>query len=279
MKALSQWVEQLKSQADQWLDRFLNFLPELLGSLLILLAGILLARLLKTLCAGSAEGINRLLEKIFRGGLLARFRLSPSFISLFSKIIYWLTILFFATLATQQLGIKTFSLWLNRVVAYVPTLFAGALVILVGILLSTLARDLSASALDSARVQKSRLFATLVQAAVLITAIVIGLDQMAVDITFLVVLVSILLGTVLGGFVAAVAIGARDLVGNLIGSHNQQKRYPPGQMIRVGNFQGTVLEWTSTAVILSTEEGRLTIPAKMFQAEPALIYMQDAKDE
>ena len=279
MQALSQWVDQLKTQADQWLDRFLSFIPELLAALLIVLAGVLLGRLLQTLCAKSAEGVNRLLEKIFHGGLLARFRLSPSFIKLFSNIIFWLTVLFFATLATQQLGIKTFSIWLNRVVAYVPTLFAGALVILVGILLSTLARDLSISALVSARVQKSRLFATLVQAVVLITAVVIGLDQMAVDITFLVVLVSILLGTVLGGFVMAVAIGARDLVGNLIGSHNQQKRYPPGQVIRIGNFEGTVLEWTSTSVILSTEQGRLTVPAKLFQTEPALICMQDAKDE
>lgn len=83
----------------------------------------------------------------------------------------------------------------------------------------------------------------------------------------------------MGGFVAAVAIGARDLVGNLIGSHNQQKRYPPGQKIRVGTIEGMVLEWTSTSVILSTEEGRMTVPAKMFQTEPALLYMQDEKDE
>ncbi len=279
MKALSQWAEHLKTQASQWLDRFLNFLPDLLGSLVIVLIGILVARLLKSFCVGSARGINRILERIFRGGMLARFRLSPAFIRLFSKIVYWLTVLFFASLATQLLGMTAFSQWLNRVAAYAPTLFAGGLVILVGILLSTLARDLTASALESANIQKSRLIASFAQGAVLVTAVVIGLDQMAVDITFLMILVSILLGTVMGGFVAAVALGARDLVGNLIGSHNQQKKYPPGQKIRVSGIGGVVLEWSSTSVILSTDEGRMTVPAKMFQTEPALLFMQDGKDE
>ena len=279
MKDLSLWVEQLKKQAGPWLDRFLDFLPDLLGSLVIVLIGILVARLLKTLLMGSARGMNRLLERVFRGGLLARFRLSPAFIRLFSKIVYWLTVLFFVSLATQQLGMTAFSQWLNRVATYAPTLFAGGLVILVGILLSTLARDLTASALESAHIQKSRLLASFAQGTVLVTAIVIGLDQMAVDITFLMILVSILLAAVMGGFVVAVAIGARDLVSNLIGSHNQQKRYPPGQKIRIGAIEGMVLEWTSTSVILSTEEGRMTLPAKMFQVEPALLYMQDTHDE
>ncbi|QPJ64145.1 MAG: mechanosensitive ion channel [Candidatus Nitrohelix vancouverensis] len=279
MDALSPWIDQLKVQASQWLDLFLNFAPDLLGSLLIVLAGVLVARLLKSFCLSFTMGVNVLLARIFRGGILARFRLSPTFINLFSKIVFWLTILFFASLATQMLGMTAFSIWLNRLAAYVPTLFAGGLVILVGILVSTLARDLVASALDSSQIQNSRLFAAFAQGAVLITAVVIGLDQMSMDITFLVVIVSVLMGTILGGFVAAVALGARDLVSNLIGSHEQQKRYPLGQRIRIGDTEGTVLEWTPTSVVLSTEEGRVTVPARLFQSQPTLLYIKDVGNE
>ena len=279
MDRIISFLKELPKIPGQWLDQLNAYLPNLFGSALLMLFGWAIASLLKSLSVRMTGILNRIFSRLFSKGSLAKFRLSEPLIALFSKIIFWSTILVFAIISTQILGLTAFSVWFNRLVSYFPSLVAGGLIILAGILFSSLGRDLAVSAAASAPLSQRKILGGVVQGVILFTAVIIGLDQIGIEVNFLITLLAITMGALLGSLALALGLGTKDLVSNLISGHHVQKFYKPGQKVRFGNAEGVILELTPVSIVLSTDEGRMTVPAKMFHAEPSLLIIPDMTDE
>ena len=248
-----------------------QYLPSVLGAVALLFAGWLVARVLRALTMRLArlldEAINRVLAR--RHG--TKPKIAPVSGELLGNIVFWLVILFFVTAATQVLGLTVFLGWLDRLVNYLPSLFAGALIVIAGFLLARLSRDLVVAAAPSS--PQRILLARMAQLAILATSIVIGADQVGIKINFLVIMATVVMSTVLGGGALALSLGARDYVANLIGAHYLRQAYRVGQRIRLAGYEGLILEITPTTVILETPQGRTTLPARLFQEQPSVALM------
>jgi len=57
------------------------------------------------------------------------------------------------------------------------------------------------------------------------------------------------------------------------------KVYKPGQNVVFGNVEGTILELTPTSMVLSTENGRMIVPAQMFHSQPSLLVIQEGGND
>ena len=277
MEHLTTWLDGLRASAANLLDTMVGYLPNLIGAVLLLLLGWMLARLVRAAAGRLGNAVNRLLGRLMRRGSLTRFRLSPRALKLIGNAAFWLVILFFITAATRVAQLDAFSSWLDRILAYLPTLLAGALIILAGYLVSALVRDLVAATLGSAGLAQNELFAAVAQGATFLTAVVIGIDQIGIDVTILITLIAIAVGAMLAGLSLAFGLGSRDFVSNLIGAHYLQQYLQPGQTARIGEVEGEVLELTPTSVVLATAAGRTAIPAKLFN-EAATVVMTPGDD-
>lgn len=271
MDGVSTLMADLSEAANDVLVTVVTYIPSLVGALVLLLLGWIIARLIRAGIVKGGDAANRVLDRFLRAGSWSRVRLSTRVLVLVGNAAFWVVILFFITAATETAHLDAFSSWLDRVIAYLPTLVAGGLIVLVGYLVSTLVRDLVSATVSSAGLGQSDLFGTLAQGVTFLTAIVIGMDQIGVDVTFLVTIVAIAIAAVLGSLSLAFGLGARTLVSNLIGGHYLQQELQPGQMARFGSVQGEVLELTPTSVILATPEGRMSIPAKLFDEEITIV--------
>lgn len=272
-----EWTTDLGATLLDQLSRFIDYLPALIGAVLVVLAGWLVARLLRLLAIRFARFLDRLIARLARRPAAEAPRRTPAWGRLLASTVFWATILLFLALATHVLGLTAFSTWLNRVVAYLPTLFVGALIILAGILVSALTRDLvvaTAPLPESQRVLLGRI----VQLLILLTAIVIGADQIGINVTFLVILAAVVLGTLLGGVALTVSLGARGFVANVIAGHAVRQSHHVGQRLRIAGFEGRVLDITPTVVVLETAEGRVNVPAKFFSEEPAVVLLDRPAD-
>ena len=275
MNELTKTLEELPNTLSNWWDQIIVFSPKLFGAIVLIILGWAIAKLFKTLGIKLAKLSNQILNRFFSKGILAQFKLSEPLIALFSKIIFWGTLIFFATAATEILGLTAFSLWINRLVVYFPQIFAGILIIVFGALLSALGRDLTLSATEATHITYSKLLGRVAQGTILFTAIIIGLDQIGIEVGFIVTILAIVLGSILGSLALALGFGTKDLVSNLISGHYLQKVYQPGQVLRFGSAEGTVLEINPTSMVLSTEEGRMIVPAKYFHSDPSLLSLQE----
>lgn len=278
MTDLNDWLGGVGTSFWAALEGIGTYLPHLVAALLLLLAGWLVARLVKGAFVRLAHSTNSFLARI-RPAARTRLQLSPTLIALLANVLFWLLMLVFAAIAARVARLDVFTDWLDRVVAYLPTLIAGGLIALAGYLVSTLIRDLVTTTVHSAGGTRSELFGLGAQGAVFLTAVVVGLDQIGVDVTLLIVLLAILLGAALLCLVLAFGFGARVFVGNLIGAQQALGSIEAGQTAEIDGLSGQVLEITSTSVVLATSRGRLLVPARLFMEKATLIVLEHEDEQ
>ena len=254
-------------------------LPGIAGGLVLLLVGWYAARLIRAATLKLMDLVNRALERLLSGRTRAVVYFSSGIANLVASILFWITLFVFVTAALDTAGLTAVSAWLERIVEFLPGIVTGGLIILVGYILSALVRDVTLAAAHAAEFTESVVISRLAQGITLVTALVIGLDQIGIDVTFLTTMLGVTSAAVLFGFALAFGLGARSLVSNLIAAHHLRDILEPGQDIRVGEYEGTVLEVSTTAIILDTPEGRTSLPASLYQEQAMVILLQDGGNE
>ncbi len=258
-------------------ERLFSIVPELLAALAILVVGWLIARLLRALTVRFAGVANRTIARLGIGIQTPPANVRESSTRVVGEIVFWIVILIFLTAATSILGLEVFTGWLDRLVAYLPRIISGILIIFAGVVLANLARDSVLAAFRNLTDSQRMFLARAAQIATLTILAIVGVDQIGVDITVVVTALAIILACVLGGLSIAFGLGARSYVSNLIGAHYLGREYQEGERIRINRIEGTILEITAVAVILETNDGRLTVPARLFSEDAVLLVSKERR--
>ncbi|HUP48017.1 MAG TPA: mechanosensitive ion channel domain-containing protein [Thermoanaerobaculia bacterium] len=267
----SEWGAAVNRLFTAFLEVLTTYLPQLLGGLLVLLAGALLAWLLRALVVRLSAGLQRWLP------LPARRRGVPGHLpALLGSIVFWGVLLLFITAAIHIWGLTIVAEWLARIVAHLPTLAAAGLILVLGVVLGHFVRDLTLSA--AASLEYRALLARVAQTSVWAVAAVVALDMIGLDITFIVVLAGIVLGAVAGGVALAFGLGARSFVHDSLAVRDVRARYRMGDEVRVGNLEGRIVEMSARSVILETPEGKLAVPGRFFIEQPCTIIIREETD-
>lgn len=179
MEAESSWLHVLRDTLADAAAGLIRLVPNIIGAAVVILVGWLLAKLLRGATARGLRMLGRMTTGLARGGVTHRPFIEERSVTAVAAIIYWATILLFLTAATQVLGLGIFTEWLSSVVAYLPALFAGLLILLAGFVLSLLAKDLVTATASSAHVAHAEVLGRSVQLLIFSMAVVIGIDQVA----------------------------------------------------------------------------------------------------
>jgi hypothetical protein len=238
--------------------------PEV-AAILTALIGLVLARLLS---AASERGLDWLARSLRR---LAPLRLETldfeTFKPVFRGAIYYFTLFVFLLLALRALSISVIGEWLDALALFVPQLILAAVIVLAGYLLGLAGRGAIAAALGS---DTGQLLPRVVQWLVVTVAVLTGLGQLAVDISFVTNIIIILLTTFLGGLALAFALGSKQLVASVLARRGLE-RYRIGSRIRIDSIEGEIIEILDTAVVLESEGCISVIPAARFAATSVTI--------
>jgi hypothetical protein len=275
MNETKQLGEAVKASGSAIMDAIVTYLPSILGAVVLLLAGWVIARLLRAITVRSVLLLDTLLSRVTKTAGVERLRMARSS-TMLGAIVYWIVLLFFVTAATHVLGLQSFTQWLARLLDYLPTLAAGVLIVIAGYVLSRFLADLvQATATRLAPPQRNAL-ARVAQGVVLVTAVLVGADQIGIQVTFIAILVGAIVAAAVGGVTIAVSLGARDYVSNVIGAHYLRQAFEVGQRIRVAGHEGRILEVTVTSVILETDDGRVALPGRVYHEQAIVLIARNA---
>ena len=172
--------------------------------------------------------------------------------------VFWLLIAGSVLLALRVMGVGGLPELLNSVLGFMPKLFVAFSIIVAGHLLGLFSAHLLSRLEEGWSADSTA--PRLLYIAIMAVAIVMGLQHVDVDISFVTRLVLILVGTVSGGLMLAFSLGARQHVANLL-ARRELSRLAIGDRIRVGGVEGNIVEIYSTGVDVATEEGIASIPA------------------
>ncbi len=279
MPYLTDLSHQVKVALSDTLNRLISQLPDILGALILLLVGWLLARLVRTATIKGLKLLNGLLERVLSGRSRAVVRFSSGINRLLGTVLFWITLFIFSTFALRIAGLEGVAAWLEGIVDYLPSILTGGLIILAGYILSSLVKEVTLATAYSAEMAEAELISRLAQAITFITALIIGMGQAGVDTSFITIMLGVSTATLLAGFALAFGFGAKTLVSNLVAAHYLKDLVEPGQRVRIGDCEGRVLDLSATVVILETEEGRTSIPAKLFHEQAMSVILMDSKNE
>lgn len=183
---------------------------------------------------------------------------SPLFQRVFGLLTYATVLVVAVIMAVRLLNIEQLSAWLDAALAYAPRFVVGLFIIGVGNVFGALLRNLTAGLLGDG--DADALPPRLVHVAVVVVAVITGLEQMGMDISFVTQLALILLAALVGGLSLAFALGARQYVSNLM-AQPELGRYATGERLRIDQDEGVIVEIHRTGLTLATEEGLVAIPA------------------
>ena len=253
------------------LQRGGELLPGLASAILVFVLGWAIARLARSAVRRLALASNHLLSRVFPRGVLAGTRVSTGAATLLGEVVFWLVLLVTLTVAARVAGLASVTGWLERVTAHLPNLIAGVAVFITGYFLAVYVREQLAPASAAATSPQQVLLARLAQAGVVGIALIVGLDQVGIEVAVLVGLAVAVVATLGIGFAVAFAYGARAHVSNLIGARVAREQLSEGLRVRIGDVEGEVLEVTATQIALDTDAGKALLPASCVDDGPVII--------
>ena len=271
MRVMDQWsgIDALLGTAQRIGDRLAAFAPTLLSAFGLLAAGWLvgwllargITKVIDTLAPGLGEQATRL--------TLRRLGIERRLAEVTGRFVFWMVLALFAAAAVETLGLPLLAASIGQVGALLPRLLVGALVVLIGLVVGSLARDAVAAAARAGGADRAELLGQAVQAAIVIVAVVTGLEQIGVDSRFLTLMIAVVAGAVLGGSALAFALGARTEVSNIVAMHYVRQAYRAGQRVRLGDVRGRIAAFTATTVVVDVRDGQVHVPARMFSDQIA----------
>ena len=194
-------------------SRFSGAIPTLAAALLLLIAGMFLARGVRALIEGllgalrlddytSRVGINEVLARLGLGK-------SPTFILAFTA--HWFILTLFIVSAANAVNMTVVSELLERFVAILPSLVAAVLTVFGGLLFGRFAGTILQNAAAANSIRGGAALAAAAQTVAFVAAGVVALEQIGVRPQILIPTVQILVGSAGLALAIAVGFGAKDL--------------------------------------------------------------------
>ena len=234
----------------------LTFIPRVVGFLVILIVGLILATLVSralTLVLRKV-GFDRMANRIGLSRFEQRMGITLDPAGILGEIVYWFILLIFLVPAADALGLPAVSNILNTLVAYIPNVFVAILVLFLGTLAATFVADLVRGAVASANIGSPRIFAGIARWAIIGFSALVALEQLQIS--------TPLINELFGGIVAAMAIAFGLAFG--LGGQEAARRW-------LARGEGTV---TTAASQISAQQSREEAKRARMEAEQARAYQQ-----
>ena len=209
---------------------FLSYIPQIIGAIIILIVGYIIAKVLQALITRILEGVG-FEDWMERGGVKQFFdragtRQTPS--SVLGMVVFWFIFIIAITMAANALGIQQISSFLNQLIAYIPSIFVALLILFLATLLANFVSGIVRGATNS------EVLASIAQYAIIIYAVFAALTQLGIAVQLTANTFLILLGAIGLALAIAFGIGGREVARDIV-----EKAYNRRQQVRRGDSSTT----------------------------------------
>src|SRR6476659_3944783 len=190
-------------------------LPALIGALVILFAGYLLAQVLEKLVERALRRI-RLNSMLERGGVIQAVERSGTHVNptrVLANLVFWLVMFTVILLAANALGLESLANVVSTLVSYIPSVIAAIVIILVGIVLGGFVGGLIAA--SAGAVHGGRALARIGRGGVLLLAVFMALQELGIATDIVTTAFAILFGAIALAMALAFGLGTRELAGEV----------------------------------------------------------------
>lgn len=196
-------------------NTLLGWLPSVLGAFLIMLVGAYIAKLVRELFKrvfGFVK-VDQWLDKLGVNKFLKTGGVAISIPNIFLWLIYWVVALVFLNSAAQVLGIPSITEFVEQLVNFIPRVFAGLVIMLIGIVAAKAVGDILGN------VTAGKAYKTIAYWVILLIAFVTAIEQLGFKVDFLAANLNIVLAGVMLAVGLAFGMGGKDRARDFLEKH------------------------------------------------------------
>ena len=194
------------------LSTFLSYLPQLVGAIVILIIGYIVAKVLQAVVGRvlQAIGFDSWMEK---GGIkqfFDRAQTTHTPATVLGQLVFWFVFIIALTMAADALGIPQVSAILGQLIAYIPSIIAAILILILAALLANFVSGIVRGATGSG------LLASVAQYAIIVYAVFAAITELGIAVALTAPTFLILLGAVALAAAIAFGLGGREVAQDIL---------------------------------------------------------------
>lgn len=194
------WLDTLAGSLEELWAQVAGFLPELIGAIVVLIIGLIVAAGLERLVERIIyyAKLDALMKQVGLEAFLQRANLRLNAGHFLGRLVYWFFIVVFFLAASDILGFAELSAFLKDVLNYIPRVIVASLILLVAFVAANFLKGLIRASVMGARLHAARTLGQIAWWGVVIFGLLTALVQLGVAVQ--------IINTLITGLVAMLAL-------------------------------------------------------------------------
>ncbi|MGA2654703.1 MAG: hypothetical protein ABSF18_01825 [Gammaproteobacteria bacterium] len=266
-----QYIEWMHSTIDSYIQvasTVHEYLPNLIGALIFLFVGWLAAHLVKFVVLKLGTVLHKVIATVASQFGFGKIKPHPAITSIIANTLFWIIILFTLGTILRTLGWPGFLLLLHD---YFPRLLGSLMILLSGYVIGHLIAYMMVNYKGIKEVKYAQTLSKISKLIIVSFAVVMALEYLGFDMMLFKYLFLIIITCVLLGASLAFGVGARHAISHLLAMRNVRQFYHIGQIVKVNDIKGQVIDIKSHVIILQTKEGKAIVPGDIFYENITLL--------
>ncbi|MFC1657868.1 hypothetical protein ACFL1D_00630 [Candidatus Omnitrophota bacterium] len=212
------WEILIIEPVKEMLTKIANFIPTLIGALVILVVGWIVAKIFKGL-------VNRILvvirfdivaDKANVSEILSKGGIKISARQMICNLAYWLVMIMVLVMVVNAIGLTVASQLLDGLLAYIPKVIAAIFVLILGMFLGNVISGVVRTAASNANLPRAQMLGSISHWAIVIFAATISLGQLGIAPLLVTSTFNILFGGICLALALAFGLGGKDAAAKYI---------------------------------------------------------------
>ena len=201
------------------LVQLFNIVSSLAGVAAILLAGWLIALVIRTLILKGLKAlpVDSLAEQVKVPEVLAKGGIKFTLSELIAMVAYWTCILVALVVAVNAAGLSTAAALFNQVVLFIPRVVAAVFILIAALYVAIFLNTAVQTAAANAGLAQAKLLGKIAESIVLVLALIMALKQINIYTQLLDILVIAVVASIGLGLGLAFGLGCKDIAGRFVG--------------------------------------------------------------
>lgn len=216
---VQQWVDVIVGSLQNLWVTVVNFLPALIGALVVFIVGLIVAAVLAKIVERVIYylKLDSLLRKAGVETYLERANLKLNTGYFLGQLVYWFMVIAFLLAASDILRFTSLSAFLRDVLLYIPNVIVAILILLAALIVANFLKHLTRASVATAKLRYGKALGTIAWWTVIIFGLLTALFQLGIATSIINTLITGLIAmlAIAGGL--AFGLGGKDYAAQLLG--------------------------------------------------------------
>ncbi|MBF0122961.1 MAG: hypothetical protein HQL21_06095 [Candidatus Omnitrophica bacterium] len=215
---MSGWEQIIMDPVKSMLEKVAVFIPILIGAIMILLAGWVIAKILSGIVQKALEGLkfNDFSSKIGLADLLTKGNVTLSSAALIAALVYWAIMIVVLAVVVDALGLRVAANLMEKISGYIPSVASAVFVTVVGMFLARLVSGIVKTAAANANLPRAEFLGSIAKGAILVFTTVIVLEELNIASFFVTTTFHVFFAALCLALALAFGLGGKDLAAKIL---------------------------------------------------------------